>query len=369
MPKKDYYETLGVSRNATQEEIKNAYRKLIRKYHPDMNPDNREEAREKFKEVSEAYEVLSDAKKRQIYDLYGHEGVSAQYWDKGFDFSKHFTHFEDIEDIFGDLFGRGIFEDFFGFGFKRTRQRAPKGANIRVKLHLSLEEIAEGTKKEILLERWEACNSCGGKGGEFTTCHACEGRGEVRKVSRDIFFGQFTQLITCPNCQGTGKEMIKACSLCKGEGRIRTKKKITINVPAGVTSQNYMTLRNEGHWGPGGRGDIIVEFAEKPHHIFRRKGDDIITKVYVSFPKAFLGGEITVPTLNNGNKKIKIPPGTKSGTIFKLKNMGIRHLDGGRGDELVKVEVYVPDKLSEKQMALLKEFLKEDYKVPPPEKG
>ncbi len=362
--KKDYYEILGVSRNATQEEIKEAYRRLARKYHPDMNPDNREEAREKFKEISEAYEVLSDPEKRRLYDMYGHEGVSRQFGPQGFTW-EHFTHFDDLKDIFsdlGDFFGRGFFEEFFGI--KRPRRTRQAGGNIRIRISLSLEEIANGTKKEIMIQRWEKCNACNGEGGEVAVCPLCHGRGEVKKVSRS-FFGQFVQVSTCPECYGTGRKVVKRCPVCGGEGRIKIKKRIVLDIPAGVSNGNYMTLRNEGHWGRDGRGDIIVEFEEKPHSLFKRRGDDVMVTVPVSFAKAVLGGEIEVPTLN-GNKKIKIPPGTQSGTIFRLKNMGIKHLErGGRGDELVKIVVHVPNNLSKREKEIIKEL---DYPVPPPYK-
>lgn len=357
--KKDYYEVLGVSKTASQEEIKEAYRRLARKYHPDMNPDNREEARERFKEISEAYEVLSDPEKRRLYDMYGHEGVSQHFGPQGFTW-EHFSHFDDLEEILGDFFGRGFFEEFFGF--RKPRKKREIGGNIRVRISLSLEEIAEGVKKEILLERWEKCNACDGEGGEVVRCPVCGGTGEMKKVSRS-FFGQFVQVTGCPECRGTGRKIKRVCSVCEGKGKIRVKKKILLEIPPGVSDGNYMTLRREGHWGRDGRGDIIVEFEEKPHPLFKRKGDDIMITVPISFAKAALGGEIDIPTLN-GKKRIKIPPATQSGTVFRLKNMGIKHINKrGRGDELVKVVVHVPEKLTKREKEIISNL---DYPTPPP---
>ncbi|NLI98857.1 molecular chaperone DnaJ [bacterium] len=367
--KRDYYEVLGVSRGASEEEIKKAYRKLARQHHPDANPENRDESREKFKEVSEAYDVLSDPEKRKLYDQFGHDGVNRRYGPQGFDmndfFRQHRTDFEG-DSLFGDLFSN-LFEGFFGFGGQSAavNPRRRIGGDIRIRITLSLEEIASGVKKTIEVSRYESCDTCSGKGGfEPKSCSACQGRGSVVTVSRS-FFGSIQQRQTCPACGGTGEIFKENCKTCSGTGRLKKPRKIEIKIPAGVSNGNYMRLRNEGHWGPGGRGDLIVEFEEKRHSLFARQADDIIVDVPISFSLAALGGSIEVPTLN-GKKKIKIAAGTQSGSIHKIRGQGIGHLDGGSGDELVRLIVHTPDKLTTSQKRALEELLKDDYKIPPP---
>jgi molecular chaperone DnaJ len=372
--KRDYYEILGVERGASEDDIKKAYRKLARQYHPDANPEDREGARERFKQVSEAYDVLSDPKKKDLYDRFGHEGVSRQYGPGGFDmsdfFRQHRSEFE-TDSIFGDLFS-SLFESLFGFGTGfgggfRTDPRHRMGGDIRIRIPLTLEEIATGVKKKVQVSRYERCERCTGRGGHNPeTCSTCHGRGQVVTVSRS-FLGTFQQRQTCPTCSGTGQILKETCTECRGTGRVKKSHKIEINIPAGVTSGNFMRLRSEGHWGPGGRGDIIVEFEEKPHELFRRTGDDIMVEFSVSFPTATLGGTIEAPTLN-GKKKIKIKPGTQSGSIYRIRNQGIGHLNGGKGDELVRVVVHTPKKLSAKQKRLLEELASNDYKTPGPAK-
>ncbi len=363
--KKDFYEVLGVPRNATEEEIKKAYRKLARQHHPDANPDNRDESREKFKEISEAYDVLSDSEKKRLYDQFGHEGVNRRYGPQGFDmndfFRQHQTDFEG-DSIFGDLFSN-LFEGFFGFGGQTAvNPRRRMGGDIRIRISLTLEEIASGTKKTVEVSRHEECDECKGKGGfNAETCSTCQGRGQVTTVSRS-FFGSIQQRQTCPSCGGTGETFKESCKACNSTGRVKKQKKIELNIPSGVTSGNYMRLRNEGHWGPGGRGDMIVEFDEKRHSLFLRQGDDIIVDVPISFTIAALGGSIEVPTLN-GKKKIKVSAGTQSGTLQRIRGQGIGHLNGGRGDELVRLIVHTPEKLSASQRKLMEEL---DYKVPAP---
>lgn len=372
--KRDYYEILGVSRNATEEEIKQAYRRLAKQYHPDMNPHNRKEAEEKFKELSEAYEVLLDKDKRRLYDQYGHEGVVRGFGPGGFDFRRDFTHAEDLRDIFGDFFrgfgdfGAGsIFDTLFGTGETQTR-RVARGRDIHIRLRLSLEEIAEGTTKEITISRFEKCAECQGKGGKGTqTCPVCKGRGETRQVSRSVF-GQFVQISTCPNCNGQGETIKDSCANCKGEGRVRAQRTIKVRIPAGVRTGNYLPLHGEGHYGPGGRGDVIIEIEEKEHPLFTRQNDDIVVEVPISITTAILGGEIEVPTLN-GEKAIKINPGTKSNSVIRIRGAGIKHLDGGKGDELVKITVHIPEKISSRERELLKELAKHQTEpVPPPRK-
>lgn len=373
--KRDYYEILGVPRNATEEQIKQAYRRLAKQYHPDMNPDNRKEAEEKFKELSEAYEVLLDKDKRQLYDLYGHEGVSSRFGPSGFDFRRDFTHFEDLRDIFsdffrgfGDLESGSIFDLLFGGGRETQVRRATRGRDIHIRLNLSLEEIAEGATKEITISRFEKCAECQGKGGKgIQPCPDCKGRGQTRQVSRSVF-GQFVSVSTCPNCGGEGEVVKDTCSNCKGEGRVRVERTIKVRIPAGVATGNYLPLNGEGHYGPGGRGDVIIEIFEKEHPLFTRQNDNIMVEVPISITTASLGGEIEVPTLN-GKKTIRINPGTQPNSIIRIRGAGIKHLDGGRGDELVKITVHIPEKISNRERELLKELAKSlADAVPPPRK-
>lgn len=361
MAKRDYYEILGVSKNATADEIKTAYRRLAKQYHPDMNPQNKSQAEEKFKELSEAYEVLIDPKKKELYDQYGHAGVSQQFSPGGFQW-QDFSHAEDLRDIFGDFdlssifrgFGGGSIFDLFT-GQQETRPTKVKGRDIHVRLRLTLEEIAEGTSKEISFSRYEKCEECKGIGGTNTiACPTCHGKGEKRHVSRSMF-GQFVQISTCPECQGQGQVIKNKCSKCVGEGRVRVERTIKVTIPSGVSSGNFMQLRGEGHYGPGGRGNVIIEIEEKEHPLFVRSGDNIIVEVPIPITTAILGGETEIPTLD-GKKKIKINSGTQSGEIIRVKGAGIKRLNGGRGDELVKITVHIPKHLSNQEKNLLKEW-------------
>ncbi|MBN2378301.1 molecular chaperone DnaJ [candidate division WOR-3 bacterium] len=371
--KRDYYEVLGIARGVSEDEIKKAYRKLARQYHPDANPRDRETARERFKEVSEAYDVLSNPEKRRLYDQFGHEGVSRQYGPSGFNmndfFRQHRGEFEG-DSIFGDLFSN-LFEGLFGFsqgaGFSRPDPQRRIGADIRIMVHLELEEIAEGVRKKIKVQRFDKCTECNGKGGHNPeSCSVCQGKGYVVTVSRS-FFGNIQQRRTCPNCGGLGETYKEPCKKCDRTGRVKKTHTVEINVPAGVSTGNYMRLRNEAHWGPGGRGDIIVEFSEKPHNLFRRIGDDIMVEFPISFTTATLGGQIEVPTLN-GKKKVKIQAGTQSGAIYRIRRQGLGHLDGGKGDQLVRVIVHTPKRLSAGQKKLLEDLGSDDYSVPGPAK-
>jgi len=370
--KRDYYEVLGVDKSASEDDIKKAYRKLARQNHPDANPSDREGARERFKEISEAYDVLSNPKKKELYDNFGHEGVNRQYGPAGFDmndfFRQHRSEFE-TDSVFGDIFS-SLFESLFGFGgtgSRRADSRRRMGGDIRIRISLSLEEIAEGVNKKVQVSCYDRCEACVGKGGHNPqTCSTCQGRGQVVTVSRS-FFGSFQQRQTCPACRGTGETFRETCKECGGSGRVKKSHKIEINIPAGVSAGNYMRMRNEGHWGPGGRGDIIVEFEEKAHDLFRRIGDNVMIEVPISFTLAALGGPIEVPTLN-GNKKVKIQPGTQSGAVYRIHKQGIGHLNGGKGDELVRIVVHTPKRVSADQRKLLKELADKDYKVPRPRK-
>lgn len=377
MAKRDYYEILGVSKNATADEIKQAYRRLAKQYHPDMNPQNKAQAEEKFKELSEAYEVLIDPKKKELYDQYGHEGVSQRFSPGGFQW-RDFSHAEDLRDIFGDVFdfsqifrefgeGSGSIFDLFT-NRQQTRPTKARGRDIHVRLRLTLEEIAEGTSKEMSFSRYEKCDECKGVGGSNTmTCPECQGKGEKRHVSRSMF-GQFIQISACPECHGEGQVIKNRCGKCAGERRVRVERTIKVTIPAGVSNGNFMQLRGEGHYGPGGRGNVIIEIEEKEHPLFVRDGDNIILEVPIPITTAILGGETEIPTLD-GKKKIKINSGTQSGEIIRVKGVGIKRLNGGRGDELVKITVHIPKHLSGQEKNLVKEWERiQSEPVPQPRK-
>jgi molecular chaperone DnaJ len=363
--KRDYYDVLGVSKTASVDEIKSAYRKLAKEYHPDMNPNDRKAAEEKFKELSEAYEVLSDAKKRQVYDQYGHEAANRNFGPGGFDFRRDFTHTSDLRDIFGDIFagaggepeGGGLFDLLFGGGGGRGRGGPSRGRDIHIRLRLSLNEIALGTEKELRFSRFERCTTCNGRGGkDVMTCTQCRGHGQVQTVARSVF-GQMVQVTTCPRCHGSGQVVKVVCPTCSGEGRVRRERVLKARIPAGVSAENFMPIHDEGHWGPGGSGDVRLEFEEKEDALFTRVGDDIIIELPLTPALAALGTELDVPTLE-GSKKVRIPAGIQHGQVVRLRNAGIKHLDGGRGDELVRVVIRVPDRLSNREKELYRELAK-----------
>lgn len=364
MTRKDYYDILGVHRNASADEIKKAYRKLALKYHPDRNPGDKQ-AEETFKEAAEAYEVLGDPEKRQRYDQFGHEGV------RGTNF-REFTDINDIFSTFGDIFGSGfgggIFEEVFGGtrGRRRTsRQEGTPGSDLRVTLRLTLEEIATGVEKKIKVRRMRKCDSCSGSGAKSgsgkTTCPQCNGTGELRQVSRSVF-GQFVNITTCSMCGGEGRTIKDPCPTCGGEGRVHGESTIKVNVPAGVSEGNYIPLHGQGNAGRRGgpSGDLIVVIEEEPHEYFRRNGDDIVYDLLLSFPIAALGGEVEIPTLN-GKAKLTIEPGTRSGRTLRMRDRGIPHLNShGKGDQLVRVNIFVPARLTSREKELLKELMKSE---------
>ncbi len=359
MAKRDYYEVLGVDKNATKDDLKKAYRKLAMQYHPDRNPDNKE-AEEKFKEAAEAYEILNDDDKKARYDRFGHEGVRGNgFGSQGFsDINDIFSHFSDI---FG---GASIFDDFFGGGQRRARSRGGRGipgSDLKVTLKLTLEEIAAGTSKKLKIKKQVKCDECNGTGAEAGTstknCPVCQGTGEVKTISRSVF-GQFVNITTCNNCNGEGTVVDNPCKKCFGDGRIQDESFLNVNVPAGVHEGSYMTLRSEGNAGKrgGSAGDVIVIFQEAAHEYFTREGDDIVFDLHVSFPDAALGAEVEIPTLN-GKAVLKIDPGTQPGKLLKMKSKGIKHLNhAGSGDQIVRVIVEVPKKLNSKEKELLKEL-------------
>lgn len=358
MTKRDYYEILGVGKNATKEELRKAYRKLAMQFHPDKNPDDKA-AEEKFKEAAEAYEILNDENKRARYDTYGHEGVRGS----GFG-SQGFSNINDIFSHFSDIFGgSSIFDDFFG-GQQRGRSRrgaGTQGSDLRVNLKLTLEEIAEGVTKKIKIKKFVKCDECKGTGAEagtsVKTCPVCSGTGEMRTVSHSVF-GQFVNITTCNNCGGEGTVVDSPCKKCLGDGRIESESNITINVPGGVSEGSYMTLQGQGNAGKRGgpAGSVIVVFHETAHKYFTRDGYDIFYDLQISFPEAALGAEVEVQTLN-GKAVLKIDAGTQPGKLLKMKDKGIKHLNhSGRGSQIVRINVEVPKKLSAKEKMLLQEL-------------
>ncbi|MEZ5041094.1 MAG: molecular chaperone DnaJ [Saprospiraceae bacterium] len=364
MAKRDYYEILGVSKSADQTEVKKAYRKLAIQYHPDKNPDNKE-AEEKFKEAAEAYEVLSDADKKARYDRYGHAGVSG---NAGGGFSGNGMTMDDIFQQFGDIFGDmgGPFESFFGgagsgAGRGRTRPRGEKGSNLRVKIALSLEEIANGVTKKIKVKKQITCDVCDGSGAKDSsavqTCATCRGAGYVRQV-KSTFLGQMQTTVSCPSCQGTGQTIKATCTKCKGEGRNYSEETIEIEIPAGVEEGMQLSLRGNGNAGMRGgpAGDLLINIEEKPHDDLQRDGMNLVHELYLNFADAALGTSVEVPTIE-GKVKIKIPPGTQPGKIFRLKSKGMPSVQSyGRGDQLIHVNVWTPKKLSDSDRALLEKM-------------
>ncbi len=346
MTKRDYYEVLEVDRRAADDEIKKNYRKMAMQFHPDRNPGDKE-AEEKFKEAAEAYEVLSDTQKREIYDRFGHEGLS----NSGF---SGFSGFEDIFSSFGDIFG-----DIFGFsnGRSRSRTAARAGADLRYDLKISFKDAAFGVAKEIEVEKLDRCRECDGLGAAAGTlpeaCPRCRGRGQVTQSS-----GFFSISSTCPQCRGQGQIIANPCKACRGTGRERTSKMVQVKIPAGVDTGSRLRLRGEGEQGEQGgpHGDLYVFIYVDDHEFFKRSEDDIYCRIPISFVQAALGATLEVPTLT-GTEKLKIARGTQSGKIFRIKGKGIPHLRGyGSGDQIIEAVVAVPTNLNRKQEELLKEF-------------
>lgn len=373
--KRDYYEVLGVSRDASPEEIKRAYRRLAKKYHPDRNKDNPKEAEAKFIEVSEAYEVLSNPEKRQRYDTFGHAGVASDFGPGGFDFFRNFTHFDDIRDLFSDLLGFGgfetgtIFERLFNFG-RRSRgwgeepswRSAPRrGADLGYNLEIELEDVLTGLEKEIEYYTRVKCEECDGTGAkskdDIVQCPTCHGTGQIRQERRTPF-GYVATVSACNQCGGTGQQIKKKCSVCKGGGVVPKPRKIKIKIPPGVETGHSLKVRGGGEAGEAGAepGDLYVNIQVRPHKLFKRYNSHIILEKELDFTQAALGGEIEVPTLD-GVAKLKIPKGTQPGTIFRLKKKGLTPLGRGkRGDMHVVVNIKVPEKLTKEQEELLRKF-------------
>ena len=350
----DYYNTLGVHKTASSEDIKKAYKTLAKKYHPDLNPGNKE-AEHKFKEINEAYSVLNDEGKKSNYDRYG-TADQQQGYSQGF--GQGFEGFEQAD--FGDLFG-----SFFGGG------NARKGRDLKFELELTFLEACFGCDKQISVTKLDRCESCDGLGGSGEQkCATCKGQGRVQRTMRTPF-GTFAQATTCPECLGRGKTLKNLCKECKGQARIKNTKKVTVKVPAGVIEGNNLRLQGEGEAGaPGQRsGDLFVEIYVTPHDIFARKEDDIYLEFPISFSQAALGDTVTVPTIR-GEVKMKVPQGTQSGTMLRLKEEGVENVNGhGTGDQMVRIQVKTPQKISAKQKELLEKLAHENKEKLSVEKG
>lgn len=350
--KRDYYEILGLQKSATVDEIKRRYRELALKHHPDrVSAEQKKEAEEKFKEISEAYAVLSDPQKRSVYDQYGHAGFDQRYSTedifRGADFSSIFQDLGVGGSIFEDLFGG--FDVFGGGGGRRGR----RGSDLEYELRLSFEEAAKGTTKSVTVPRRELCSECRGEGGERATCSACHGAGQIRQSAGFMVIAR-----TCPRCGGQGSQIKKACPKCRGEGRVAIERKIDVKVPAGIESGMRLRLSGEGEAGTRARGDLYVHLTVAPHSLFQREGPHLLLEYPVSLAQAALGTEVELPTMN-GRVSMKIPAGTQSGTVFRVRGKGLPDVHEGRsGDLLVRVTVETPTNLSGSQRRQLEELAK-----------
>ncbi|MDR3277337.1 MAG: molecular chaperone DnaJ [Oscillospiraceae bacterium] len=363
--KRDYYESLGVDKGAAEDEIKKAFRKQAKKYHPDVNPGNKQ-AEARFKEVNEAYEVLSDADKKARYDQYGHAGVDPSFGAGGY--GGGFAGDIDLSDIFGSIFGGG------GASSARSRNAARRGDRLHIDLTVSFEEAAFGCEKEVDVSRIEPCDACAGSGcAEGTApepCANCSGSGVVTTQQRTVF-GVMQSTADCPKCGGRGKIIRRPCARCKGAGRIRRNKKIKVEVPAGIDRGQSLSLRGLGHAGTNGgaAGDLYVTVSIRPHERFEREGTAVLLEMPISIVQASLGAELEVPTLD-GKVKYSVPEGTQTGSVFRLKSKGIPNLrGGGRGDQYVTVRVATPTGLSDAQKDLLRQFAEVSGDAAPQERG
>ncbi|HPF02974.1 MAG TPA: molecular chaperone DnaJ [Bacteroidales bacterium] len=368
MEKRDYYEVLGVSRNATKDDIKKAYRKQALKYHPDKNPGDKK-AEDNFKEAAEAYEVLSNDDKRTRYDRFGHAGLGGA----GNGFSGGMT-MEDIFSSFGDIFG-DAFGGFGGFGSsRRSSRRVNKGSNLRVKVKLNLQEIANGTEKKIKVTKYVSCSVCGGSGAadsdSTSTCSTCHGSGHVTRVTNTIL-GQMQTSSVCPACGGEGKTITKKCPACYGEGIVQKEEIIKINIPAGVGKGMQMTVSGQGNAARRGgvNGDLLVVIDEEEHQSLIRDGNNLIYNLYISIPDAVMGTHAEVPTVDN-NVKIKIDPGTQPGKILRLRGKGLPEVNAyGRGDLLVHVNVWIPKNISREEARMMEKLKETESFTPKPDKN
>lgn len=357
MAKRDFYEILGITKNANDEEIKKAYRKLAIKYHPDKNPDDKA-AEEKFKEAAEAYEVLSNPEKRQRYDQFGHQGVGGA--SSGGGNYGGGMNMDDIFSQFGDIFG-GAFGGGGGFGGGGSRgRRVNRGSNLRVKVKLNLNEIAHGVEKKLKVTKHVACGTChgsGAKSGNYDTCKMCNGTGVFTRVQQTILGAMQTQT-TCTSCHGEGKIIKDKCSTCHGDGIVRGEEVITVNIPAGVGEGMQLSMGGKGNAAPRGgvNGDLLVVIEEEEHPDLKRDGNNLIYHLFLSFPDAALGTQIEIPTID-GKVKIKVDPGTQGGKILRLKGKGIADVNGyGKGDLLVDVNIYTPHNVSAEEKKILEQL-------------
>ena len=368
MAKRDYYEVLGVEKNASTQEIKKAYRKLALKFHPDKNPDDKE-AEDKFKEAAEAYEVLSNEEKKAKYDRFGHAGMG------GGGFGGGGMNMDDIFSQFGDIFGGGGggFGGFGGFGGGgRGARRVNRGSNIRVKVKMTLADVVNGVEKKIKVKKYVSCKPCSGSGAEggsggFTTCDTCKGAGQVNRIT-NTFLGQMQTASTCPTCGGDGKIITNKCNSCHGDGIVKDDDTIELKIPAGVEDGMQLSVSGKGNMGArnGVAGDLIVQIEEEEHKELKRDGNNILYDLYIPFPDAILGTEVTVPTVN-GKAKIKIEPGTQGGKVLRLRNKGIPEVNGYRtGDQMVNVNVWTPQALSKEEREMIEKLKGSENFAPNP---
>ena len=369
MGKRDYYEVLGVSKNATKDEIKKAYRKQALKYHPDKNPGDKK-AEEHFKEAAEAYEVLSNDEKKARYDRFGHAGMASQ----GGGFSGHTMTMDDIFSSFGDIFGDafGGFGAFGGTG--RRGKRVNKGTNLRVKVKLNLQEIAAGCEKKIKVSKYSTCDTCGGTGAADSSsvadCSTCRGTGHVTRITNTML-GQMQTTSVCPACGGEGKTITSKCTACYGEGIVQKEEIIKINIPAGVGKGMQMTVSGKGNAPRRGgvNGDLLVVIDEEEHPDLLREGNDLIYNLFISIPDAIIGTHVEIPTVD-ANVKIKIEPGTQPGKILRLRGKGLPEVNGyGRGDLLVNVNVWIPKNLNKEELRVFEKFRESKSFEPAPDKN
>jgi molecular chaperone DnaJ len=376
MSKRDFYEILGVSKSSSAEEIKKAYRKVAMQFHPDRNPGDKA-AEEKFKEAAEAYEILSDADKKAKYDRFGHQAFGpgtaggGGYGGGGMDMN-------DIFSQFGDVFGDDMFGGFFGGGQSRSRAgakaRGQRGSNLRIKLKLNYEEIANGVNKQVKVKKHVLCSTCGGNGAKDSssvqTCGTCKGSGQVRKVT-NTFLGQMQTVNTCPTCNGEGSTVTAKCTPCKGEGRVFGEETISIDIPAGVQDGMQLSMSSKGNAGErgGSSGDLIIMIEEEQHESLHRDGLNVSFDLYITIPDAIFGTSVEVPTID-ARAKIKIPAGTQSGKIFRLKGKGFPEVQGyAKGDQLIHVNIWTPQEVSEEEKIALNKMQESENFKPKPVKG
>jgi len=376
MSKRDFYEILGVSKSSSADEIKKAYRKVAMQFHPDRNPGDKA-AEEKFKEAAEAYEILSDTDKKAKYDRHGHQafgpgtGGGGGYGGGGMDMN-------DIFSQFGDVFGDDMFGGFFGGGQSRsrggTKARGQRGSNLRIKLKMNYEEIANGVNKQVKVKKHVLCTTCGGNGAKdsssIQTCGTCKGSGQVRKVT-NTFLGQMQTDNTCPSCNGEGSTVTAKCTPCKGEGRVYGEETISIDIPAGVQDGMQLSMSGKGNAGErgGSSGDLIIMIEEEQHESLHRDGLNVSFDLYITIPDAIFGTSVEVPTID-GRAKIKIPTGTQSGKIFRLKGKGFPEVQGyAKGDQLIHVNIWTPQEVSEEEKIALNKMQESENFKPKPVKG